>query len=447
MKIAVVGGGLAGLTACFLLSREGLHDVVVYERAAVHGIAAESRRFTFGNKEINVDVPVRSINDGYYEDLTQLIRFLGGVTLDEVPTFSTHSIDSDPDKVVFSHRAFSLPFDFYVPIFHSGKLSLTFEWKRLHTRLLRDLKKGRLEGVSFGEYLQSCPCSQEFRDHILVPMLSLMLTCPEKAALTYPADLVASYMNRVTHGKNIRVAEGVGLLAEKLSQHCKEVRLNARIKQIIRKGGDGSDRPIHVEILHEDGAIETYDHVILATQPHHALALLGDNASEEERRALSAFHMERSTVIMHTDTSYLPKDRRQWAAFNYVIPDRAQKGASEMPQCTVWMNKYLKGLKHEKTDLFQTWNPFLAVDESKVLSRSVFDRPVLDATAIAGMRLLQSIQGQRSTSFCGAYALYDMPLLENAVRSSVVVARRLGATVPWKTAPLDSRLNVQVQGV
>eukprot|EP00161_Ancyromonas_sigmoides_P022661 TRINITY_DN695_c0_g1_i2.p2 TRINITY_DN695_c0_g1~~TRINITY_DN695_c0_g1_i2.p2 ORF type:complete len:232 (+),score=73.60 TRINITY_DN695_c0_g1_i2:1234-1929(+) len=175
------------------------------------------------------------------------------------------------------------------------------------------------------------------------------------------------------------------------------------------------------------GDWERFDYVVLATQANQARRLLGADATPEESDALGHFRYETSSVTVHTDAACMPRDRGAWrgVSFNTGAPGCA------MPMATIYLNRVNSDLRGCPVDIFQTWNPIVGIRDECVITRAEFDRPVIDARAVRGMKLLEGINGSRGLWYCGSYARYAMPLLENGVAAAVVVAEGLGAEIPY----------------
>mmetsp|Transcript_34592 Transcript_34592/g.90575 ORF Transcript_34592/g.90575 Transcript_34592/m.90575 type:complete len:214 (-) Transcript_34592:279-920(-) len=139
--------------------------------------------------------------------------------------------------------------------------------------------------------------------------------------------------------------------------------------------------------------------------------------------ALRAFEYERKRVVLHTDASLMPPLRRDWSPLNIVVDPR-----HDAASVTVWMNRIDHGLRSELggVTLFQTWNPHAEPEAATVKYDYSFERPVVTFDSAKAMQQLQDAQGRNHVWFVGAYARFSMPLLENGVKSSMEVARRLG---------------------
>jgi len=138
--------------------------------------------------------------------------------------------------------------------------------------------------------------------------------------------------------------------------------------------------------------------------------------------ALRRVPYESKRVVLHTDASLMPANTRDWSPLNLFV-DAADDAAS----VTVWMNQIDDDLRTAlPAPLFQTWNPCVEPDPSTVVADYAFERPVVTAASVEAIAELQAANGHGHMWFVGAYSRYSMPLLENGVKSAMVVARSLG---------------------
>lgn len=170
-------------------------------------------------------------------------------------------------------------------------------------------------------------------------------------------------------------------------------------------------------------SIEVFDEVVLAMQANASRRVLRTGVAEQQK-ALAGFAYESNRVILHTDSALMPSRRRDWSPLNIIVD--AQASAASV---TVWMNRIDAQLRSElAAPVFQTWNPILEPQPSKLIADFSFERPVVTPASQQCMAALHKSQGQGHVWFVGAYSRYSMPLLENGVKSAMEVARALGVT-------------------
>lgn len=437
MKIAVVGAGLGGLAAAWLLGRPGsAHQVTLYERQAQPGFTAANLavpgRGTAANP-VQVDVPLRVFYPGYYPTLTRLYQALA-VPSEPVsyassfhgPLHGAGAPGRAAGALYFRYRnlrwgassvAVLAPPDLLLgaPAWHIVGGVLRFQRQALPA-----WRRGDLAGQSIGAWVAAQGYPRDFTDGFLLPAIATVCTCSLAQAADFPAEVVVDYLARGLARQSVRRAvHGADDVQRRLLTGIADLRCGARIAAVRRLPGDGG-----VQLQMEDGSTDTVDQLVLATQAHQALRLLAD-ASAGEAAALGGFGHAPVEVVTHSDAALMPARRRDWSPVNLWVDPQA--GAVES---SIWVNAVQPALRGAP-DVFQTVGPLRPVAEAAVLGRVHFARPVVDAASQRALALLQQLQAQpgRRVWFCGSYAQAGIPLLESAVRSAFAVAAQLGVDV------------------
>jgi predicted NAD/FAD-binding protein len=169
-----------------------------------------------------------------------------------------------------------------------------------------------------------------------------------------------------------------------------------------------------------DRGVETFDQVVFACHSDQALSLL-DDPSPAERDVLGALRYQSNEVVLHTDASVLPLNRRAWAAWNALVPRVATQ------TCTVsYCMNLLQGIP-SPDPLIVTLNPVRPIDPEATLRKLRYHHPVYSHESVAAQARRPEIQGMNRTWFAGAY--WGWGFHEDGMRSAVEVAAALGA--PW----------------
>jgi hypothetical protein len=414
MRIAVVGSGIAGLAAAYLLARE--HEVVLYEaqdylggHTHTHDIAIEGQRLT-------VDSGFIVCNRENYPLLFKLFEELGVETQPTTMTFAVRNERSGLEYNAGTHGGLFVQKRRMFSPCHWRMIADILRFYRAAPALLRETGPG----PTLGEYLQENRYSAAFRDDHLVPMASALWSSPSAQILGFPMKYLVAFMAnhhmlQVNDRPTWRVVRGgsasyVRALAARWSV---QVRLSAPVLGISRDMQGASVRT--------QAGSERYDHAVLACHGDDALALLED-ASVREREVLGAFVFQTNDTVLHTDALQLPSDRRAWAAWNALIP----RGAHE--QCTVSYCMNLLQSLDTSTPLVVTLNRSAAIAPEKVLRRMRYRHPVYTHASVAAQQRKAEIDGVRRTWFAGAYWGYGFH--EDGMRSAVEVARALGVRWP-----------------
>ncbi len=416
MKIAVIGGGIAGLAAAWLLSRR--HEVTLFERHAQPGFVAHS----VAVDGVRVDVPLRVFYPGYYPTLMQLYRALGVVT--EPVSYATTFTGGD-GRAFFRWRnlrmgGLSWPYVLPQDVAHPRARRIVHGALRFNSRARVALARGELAGRSLGDFIRGERLSPDYVDGLLLPALATIATCTTADALDYPADVVARYVSAGLNRQSVRRAvHGADDAASRLVKGIGRVVCDAGVEALTHDG-----QAVHV---HRQGrVVERFDHAVLATQANQALALWR-TPTPAMADTLAAFRYRPLDVVMHRDPLLMPALRRDWSPVNARICTDQDR-----PESTIWVNAVQPALRRARP-VFQTVHPHRQPREDLVISRAHFERPLVDALSQRALLRLQALQTDHSSRrvwLCGSYADAGVPLLESAVRSAYAVASSLDGLLP-----------------
>ncbi len=422
MRIAVVGSGIGGLSAAWLLSRR--HDVVLYEAGDYLGGHTDTHEVEVDGRVMRVDTGFIVHNPVHYPLLTRLFDELGVASRPTTMSFSVHDARSG-----LEYNATSLDSLFCQ---RRNLVSPRF-WG-----MLRDLRRFYRaapllldhagDGPSLGDYLVEGGYGTAFRDLHLVPMASALWSSPAAAIMRFPAKYLVRFMAnhhmlQLTGRPAWRVVEGGSrsYVEAMASGWSVQVRLRRPVRAIARDA--------HGVRLRCDHGVERYDQVVLACHGDQALALL-DDARPREREILGAIAYQANDTVLHTDAALLPRNRKAWAAWNAHVPADATR------DCTVsYCMNLLQGLDATRP-LVVTLNRTSDIDPATVLVRRSYRHPVHTHASVAAQARKHEIQGIDRTWFAGAY--WGWGFHEDGIRSGVEVARALGVVWP-ETAVVPAR--------
>lgn len=418
MKIAVIGSGIAGLSAAWLLGEE--HEVSLYEALPEPGMGAHGVEV----EGVMADVPLRVFYEGYYAQLLQLYAAVGIETLRS--DYSTTFCDEEGETY---YRYHNRPLGPSTLLAFVGPRALAGRSRRINRDLLRYYREAPRDfaaGVAqetIDDYLRRSGYSTDFVERFLLPAYAGIGTCTYERVRSYPAEVLNEYMSQGFFFTGVlTAAKGTPDVVARLSSRVADERYGQPVSS-VEVGPEG------VEVWARGGGQERYDHVVIATQANQALRFL--SPSPEEEAFLRAFNYEESEVVMHRDPRLMPKRRSDWGPVNFMV----STGRSR-PMATIWTNAVQPRLR-DQPDLFQTWNPTLTPAPETVISRALVERPAVDDQTLRALADLEDMhaQPQRRLWFCGSYAARGIPLLESGVRSAIAVAERLGVTPPWSAPP------------
>lgn len=410
MKIAILGSGIAGLSACWYLSKE--HEVVLMERHSLPGMDAHGTDVALKDRIFRFDVPFRAFKQNYYPCLIEMYQEAG---IEFRPVDYSFSLSERDGSTYFQFATFGLGGNFYP--FVSPVCFKNGESRRIFSDAIRFYKESATqwstlkgEQLTISGFLEKFGYSKEFENKYLVPMFATINTCTLKSAKNYPAEAVISY-----HAQGLKflrfltASHGTRDITTRLSVGAKEVRLKSNPRKIELNG-----KKVFVNF---DQGKEEFDRVIVATPANQAIGLLPEEMSRE-KELLASFRYEESEILMHTDSSFMPNKKRHWAPLCFTLSPETDK-----PSATIRLNKVLPEIGRE--EIFQTWNPLEEPKAGSLISRSRFERPVIDLKNQKTIEELRGLQEQsgRKVWFCGSYARYGIPLLEAGVSTSLDVRR------------------------
>ena len=415
-RIAIVGTGISGLGAAYLLHPD--HEITVYEKQARVGGHARTLTVDYDGRAIPVDTGFIVFNRPNYPNLSALFAHLGVPTHASDMTFSASIRDGwlewgarDLDSVIGQRRNLFRP-QFALLLRDVIKFNAQAEAAvERHPHLTLEQLIGHLR---LGEW---------FRRYYLVPMSGAIWSCPPCEMMNFPArTLVKFFANHhllsFTGQPQWRTVTGGSqeYIRRLTRPFAKRIRTGCGAVSVTRAHGK-------VEIRDEMGGHETYDRVVMACHGDETLALLKD-ADSQERAILSAFRYQTNRAVLHRDASFMPRRKRCWASWVYL-----SDGDFWHPRITVtyWMN-LLQGIDRHYP-LFVSLNPKREIAPELVFDACDFQHPVFDAAAIAAQNRIGALQGHRATWFAGAHLGHGFH--EDGLASAVRVALGMGSRILW----------------
>ncbi len=424
LKIAVIGGGISGLSAAWLLSCR--HQVILYEKDRRLGGHANTVDVPVGGACIPVDAGFIVFNKPNYPNLTALFDVLG---VEATTTDMSFGVSIDDGAVEYSSRGATAIFANRASLGSPSHWSMLADIVRFNREARASLATSVDENLSLGDFVEARRFSAAFVRRFLEPMAAAIWSTPSFRILEYPA--AALFRFYANHGllqtSNMprwnTVTGGSRVYVDKLSGPLrKSARLGSGVASIERT-------PAGVVVTDESGAGDRFDHVVIATHADRALALL-KNPTSRERALLGAFKYQPNHAVMHFDAAQMPKRRRAWASWNY-------KGGAGAPSVTYWMN-LLQNLDCDK-NIFVTLNPATPAPPQDVIAEFDYDHPMFDVEAGKAQRELWSLQGVGGVWHCGAH--FGAGFHEDGLQAGLAVAEDLGGERrPWRVPNESGRI-------
>ena len=411
MRVAIIGAGISGLVAAYLLKDD--HDITVYEENDYIGGHTHTVDVSQNGTAHAVDIGFIVFNDVTYPNFCKLLGKLGVASQPTPMTFSIRCEKTGFEynvknlNTLFAQRKNIFSFSFYRLIWD------LFRFRRNFDAILRD----RNQDTGIESYLRDHGYSDRFIEHFVVPIGSSLWSCDPNKFGGFPLGTFVEFFRN--HGfiniKNplqwLVISGGSARYVQKLTaSFINKIQTECPVKSVRRS-------PDHVEITLKSGQTEKFDQVILAVHSDQALAMLMD-ASPMEKEVLGAIPYQENLVQLHTEAAIMPERHSIWASWNYLIPSK-ETGRAVL---TYNMN-ILQGLD-SKDDLLVTLNSANNISSGKEIGRYVCHHPIYTTRAPDAQSRHSEISGVNRTHYCGAYWGYGFH--EDGVKSALEVCKFFG---------------------
>jgi len=427
--VAIIGSGIAGLGAAHTL--HGLADVTLFEAGDYFGGHTHTVDMTLPDEHgqavsFGVDTGFLVLNERTYPELLALLAQLDVPVAKSDMSFSVKAPGSAPGggtlewsgsdlSSVFAQRRNLVNPRFW------RMLSDIVRFNRITTKLAErgeDLSPESPLLQPLGDFLREQRFSPEFRDWYFLPMMGCIWSCPTDQMLAFPVATMVRFCHnhgliQITNRPQwYTVAGGARQYVEKIVARIPDSRLNTPVLQVLRDAQG-------VRVV-TDGAIERFDAVVFACHSDQALALLGGEASADERDVLGAIRYQPNRAVLHTDSAVLPTSRRAWAAWNYERSPHASQEATQV--CLHYLLNRLQPLP-VKQPVVVSLNPQRDIDPRQVVGSYDYAHPVFDLAAIRAQARVPALQGQHHSFFAGAWTGYGFH--EDGLKSGIKAAQAL----------------------
>ncbi|CAM3868425.1 NAD(P)/FAD-dependent oxidoreductase [Rheinheimera salexigens] len=415
MRIAVIGGGISGMLSWYLLQRQ--HEVIIFEANDYLGGHTATVDVSVQGKQYAIDTGFIVFNDWTYPIFN---RFISELNVDYQHTEMSFSVKNNAENLEYNGNTLSSLFAQRRNLFRPSFWRMLLEINRFNKLGKKLLGQDHTDlALSLGEFLTKHNFSQKISHNYLLPMGAAIWSSGLTAMPDFPVRFFLRFFNNhgllnITDRPQWAVIKGgsrnyVQALQAKLGTDS--IRLKQTITKVLRDQDS-------VTLQFTQGHSETFDKVVFACHSDQALALLGENASENERQILANIAYKDNEVILHTDTALLPKRKKAWAAWNYNL----SSVANEQATLTYNMN-ILQGIEAPVT-FCVTLNNTAEIDNSKILGRFMYQHPVYNQQTLVAQARRQEINGQQHSYFCGAY--WYNGFHEDGAKSAVDVAALFG---------------------
>ena len=418
-SIGVVGGGIGGLAAAWLLDKR--YRVTLLERNAYVGGHTNTVMVEDPRGDFPVDTGFMVFNRRNYPLLCGLFAHLG---VDSYATDMSFAASLDGGRLEYAGSDINGLFGQRSNLLSPGFLRMLADIVRFNGAAKAYLGRRSGSTLSLGDFLERGRYGARICNHYLLPMAAAIWSSPTERIRDFPFASFARFFNN--HGlldlsdrpewRTVRGGSQV-YVQRMLAQMGGTVRTDTAVVR-VRRLAEG------VEVETDRNERMQFDVVVLGCHGDEALRLV-ESPSPAEREILGAFRCQSNRVYLHQDPRLMPKRRRVWSSWNYL------RGANADPSSpvtlTYWMNS-LQDLPKDR-NVFVSLNPFAPPRPETLLREMEYRHPLFDGSTMAAQARIGEIQGRDRLWFCGAWLGYGFH--EDGLRAAVDVAGGLGVRVPW----------------
>ncbi|KAL4447595.1 hypothetical protein ABPG75_004814 [Micractinium tetrahymenae] len=435
-RVAVVGSGIAGLSAAWLLHSNGA-KVTLFESEPTCG----GHTLTDTSSGYPVDLGFQVYNLTTYPHLVGLLEELG---VETQPSDMSFALSMDGGRLEWGSHSLDTIFAQRQNLASPAFLAMirdVLRFGREAPEVLRPEAEAAYAGMTLGQYLSDKRYSAAFRDYYVTPMCAAVWSVPNAQVLDFPVTtLVRFWANhhlldlyqrpcwRVVSGRSKQYVD-------RITAQLPDVRTACPVTAARSLGPAG---PVQLTFSRDGGSgegaagaaqeEEEFDAVVLASHSDISLKILGEQGPQPLLDVLRAIPYNANDVWLHTDESLMPRSKKTWASWNF-LGSSGEVGGDEAAVCvTYWANR-LQPLPAGAPNLFVTLNPIHPPAEDKVCRRLSLAHPVFSFASDKAQRALPAAQGQGGVYLAGAWCGYGFH--EDGIKSAVEVVKAMGGTIPW----------------
>ncbi len=414
MRIAIVGSGISGMTAAYLLHAE--HDITVFEANDYIGGHTHTVDVDWQGEQHAIDTGFIVCNDRTYPNF---LKLLDSLKVARQPTSMSFSVRCQRSGLEYNGTSLNTMFAQRRNLFRPSFYRMIRDILRFNREALKVLESDQ-ETLTVDEYLIKHNYSSQFAEQYLVPMGAAIWSCPPGVFRQFPLRFIVEFYHH--HGLlSLRnrpqwyvIQGGSRCYVEQLTAAFREkIRLKSPVSSVSRY----LDR---VEVRAKEQAPEVFDQIVFACHSDQALRILTD-ASEVEQQVLKEFPYQENTAILHTDPAVLPKAKKAWASWNYsLLQDETQAA-------TVTYNMNILQSLSSSYVFNVTLNETDRIAPESIIQTMTYHHPIYTTHRKAAQERHQELIGQNRTSFCGAY--WGNGFHEDGVNSALAVCKTFGRTL------------------
>lgn len=417
-KVAIVGSGIAGMIAAFLLKDK--YNLTVFEKNDYIGGHTHTVEVNEDGKKIPIDTGFIVFNKSNYPNL---IKLFDKLDVSYKPTKMSFSVQHIPENLEYNGSGFNGIFGQRRNLLNPSFYTMLSDINRFNKKSLATLDDDRYENYSLQDFIVEENYSQAFKEKYLLPMNSAIWSTPPEKSLQFPlVALVRFFKNHGLLGVNSHfqwytVEGGSWKYRDKLIETFKEkIIINSEIVSVSRTSSG-------VELLDINGHIHEFDKVILAGHADQSFKIINQPGTLE-KKLLRKFEYQPNKVTLHTDKSIMPNRKRVWSAWNY----RIEKVNGSWTTSTVYDMNALQAVSKNR-DYFLSVNDAGNINPEKILREFEYDHPIFNIEAMKAQESLQDLNETGPVYYCGSYFGYGFH--EDALTSGINAAEKLSGEKLW----------------
>lgn len=435
MRIAVIGSGISGIAAAWLLSPS--NEVDVFEADTRLGGHTCTVDVDTGGGPFPVDTGFQVFNRRTYPNLTRFFEHLGIDAVDADMSFSVQVRDAG---IEWSGTNLDTVFAQRKNLTNPRFLRMLSDVLRLSRNAERLLADPTVAELTLGQLMKREGYSEAFTDWYLIPMGDAIWSTPPGDMLDYPALTFLRFCDN--HGLLHVMGKPMWLSVRGGARRYVEAAAQTFSGEVFEgEPAEKVERTAAGVRVHTSARVRDYDAVVMATHPPETRAILGDSMTPAEREVLGAFEYWNNDVVLHTDESFMPRSRRAWASWNWYS---ATSDLSKAMLMLTYRINTLQELPEGTPTVMETLNRDREPTSGTKLMELRFHHPMYSKEAVAAQERVPEIQGVDRVWFAGAWTRYGFH--EDGILSAVRVAEPLGATLPW-AEELDASRTLVMPGV
>ncbi len=414
MKIGVIGAGVAGLTAAYILSKK--HEITLIEKEKRIGGHTNTITVEENGKKIGVDTGFIVLNDRNYPNFKKLLKKLSVKIRNTDMSFSYYD---ENDGFNYAGTGISGYFSQKKNLFSPKHYRFLLNVKKYSKIAAKDVENNNLLDETLGEYLIRNDFPTEIIQKFIIPMGAAVWSGSRKDIVDFPAEMFLQFFNN--HGIldlnnapqwHTVVGGSCTYVKEILDQFNGTVMKGNGVNELERK-----DNLVNVKL--DNGENLVFDKVVCASHADQSYRMIKDITKEEEA-VLKPWEYSKNTTILHTNQSFMPPSKSAWACWNYIKNIDSVDG--DDVSVTYYMNR-LQGLAVSK-DYMVTLNPVREIPKEDIIFETVYTHPKYTRDSISTQEKIKEVNGSNGLYFCGSYCRYGFH--EDGVISAVAVAKELG---------------------